>query len=116
MTPRVWQCAHHIVTENERVLGGVQAWEKGETAAFGELMWASHESSRVDFHNSCPELDALVTRARQAGAWGARLSGGGFGGATINLVATEKAEALVQALGAECLITRAAAGARVVSA
>lgn len=79
--------ALHVIGENERVLAGAQALRSGDVAAFGELMFASHESSRVNFENSCPELDFVVDTARATdGVLGARLSGGGFGGGVVVLV------------------------------
>jgi galactokinase len=89
----------------------------GKLAEFGRLMFESHESSRVNFENSCPELDLLVAAAQKTpGVLGARLSGGGFGGATINLVRKGSEEAVVKALTAAlpevtCLVTRASDGA-----
>lgn len=117
LVDRIFHRALHIVGENERVLTGSEALRKGDFARFGELMFASHESSRVNFENSCPELDQLVETARQTpGVYGARLSGGGFGGATINLVEAGREEEVVRALTAalpnvSCLITKAADGA-----
>jgi galactokinase len=117
MADRIHRRALHIVGENERVLAGSEALRHGDLAAFGRLMYASHESSRVNFENSCPELDLLVEAARHTpGVHGARLSGGGFGGATINLVEKGREEHLVRALSAalpevRCLITKAANGA-----
>jgi len=114
---RIYQRARHITGENERVLAGSKALEQGDLATFGALMIESHESSRVFFENSCPELDALVATARKTpGVYGARLSGGGFGGATINLVERGREEEVVRALTAvspdiKCLVTSAAAGA-----
>ena len=85
--------ALHVVGENERVHAGVQALERDDLEAFGRLMFESHESSRVNFENSCPELDILVaTGASLPGAIGARLSGGGFGGITVHLVSAAEAE------------------------
>ena len=85
--------AKHVVGECERVMQGVAALEKGDVEAFGKLLFASHESSRVNFENSTPELDYLVELAQSVdGCLGARLSGGGFGGITIHLVRTEEAE------------------------
>ncbi len=79
--------ARHITGENRRVAEARAALARGDNAALGRLMFESHESSRVNFENSCPELDFLVESARTApGCLGARLSGGGFGGATLNLV------------------------------
>lgn len=87
LTEREYQCAYHIVGENERVTHGGKALRSGELEQFGQFLFQSHASSRDFFKNSCPELDQLVDIARaHAGCLGARLSGGGFGGATINLV------------------------------
>ncbi|MGN0870779.1 MAG: galactokinase [Victivallales bacterium] len=85
--------ALHVVGEDERVMRGVAFLEKGDIRSFGELLFESHESSRVNFENSCPELDALVEIARSIPVClGARLSGGGFGGITIHLVRHDAAE------------------------
>ena len=117
LADRIYRRALHITGENERVLEGARALREGRLEEFGRLMFESHESSRVNFENSCPELDLLVATARQTpGVLGARLSGGGFGGATINLVEKGREEAVVQALTAAlpeatCLITCAADGA-----
>lgn len=83
----------HVVTENERVLRGVEALKKGDLKTMGECMLASHRSSQFDFGNSCEELDAMVDCAQGLpGLYGCRLSGGGFGGCTVNLVAKQQAE------------------------
>ncbi|OGV59134.1 MAG: galactokinase [Lentisphaerae bacterium GWF2_52_8] len=85
--------AAHVVGENDRVLKGVAALENGDIAAFGRLLFASHQSSRENFENSCPELDCLVELASSLpGCAGARLSGGGFGGISIHLVENAKAQ------------------------
>jgi galactokinase len=82
--------AAHIIGENERVLRGVEFLESGNVADFGRLMTASHESSRVNFENSTPELDLLVSIAKStSGVLGARLTGGGFGGAIVVLLSRE---------------------------
>jgi galactokinase len=87
LTEREFQCAHHVVGEIQRVVHGAKALRDGDFAQFGQFMFQSHESSRDNFHNSTRELDLLVAIARQHPAClGARLTGGGFGGATINLV------------------------------
>ena len=79
--------AAHVVGENERVFEAVELLRTGNIAAFGRLMAASHESSRVNFENSTPELDLLVAIAQlQPGVYGARLTGGGFGGAIVAAV------------------------------
>ncbi len=76
----------HVVTEIERVRQFVALVEAGRLADLGPLLDASHESLRVDFEVSCPELDVAVEAARAAGALGARMTGGGFGGSAIALV------------------------------
>jgi galactokinase len=75
----------HVVTENERVLQTVALLESTGPAAIGPLLDASHASMRDDFEISCPELDLAVEAARGAGAVGARMTGGGFGGSAIAL-------------------------------
>jgi galactokinase len=87
LTEREYQCAYHIVGEIQRVVAGAKALREGNFAQFGHFMFQSHESSRDFFKNSTRELDLLVGIARQHSAtFGARLTGGGFGGATINLI------------------------------
>lgn len=94
--------ARHVVSENARVVAAVQALEHGDLAAVGRLMNESHESSRVLFENSCEEVDFLAATARRcAGCYGARLSGGGFGGAILAMVNASACEAFVEAFAAE---------------
>ena len=76
----------HIVTENQRVLDTVELLESTGPRGIGELMLASHVSQRDDFEVSVPELDVAVETSMAAGALGARLTGGGFGGSAIALV------------------------------
>jgi galactokinase len=79
--------ARHIIGENGRVLEGISLLEKGDMTTFGRLLYKSHESSRLNFENSCGELDTLVGIARSiSGVYGARLTGGGFGGAMLTLL------------------------------
>jgi galactokinase len=79
--------ARHVVTEDERTLRAADALRAGDLHAFGVLMWKSHESLRYDYEVSCKELDVLVDAAREIdGVLGARMTGGGFGGSTVNLV------------------------------
>ncbi len=93
LDPLIYRRASHIVGEDERVFAGIECLRAGDGAGFGELMFASHESSRQCFENSSPELDALVEIARDTpGVLGSRLTGGGFGGATISLVEEAKLE------------------------
>lgn len=76
----------HIVTENQRVLDTVTTLRESGARAIGDLLVASHASMRDDFEISVPELDTAVESALAAGAIGARMTGGGFGGAAIALV------------------------------
>ncbi len=93
LTEREYECAYHVVGEIQRVVFGSRALRDGDFAQFGQYMFQSHESSRDFFKNSAPELDLLVELARAHPAClGARLTGGGFGGATINLVQRDRAE------------------------
>jgi len=79
--------AAHVVGEIERVGRGIEFLREGNVGGFGELMYASHESSRTNFENSTEALDALVRIAREEkGVLGSRLTGGGFGGATVSLI------------------------------
>ena len=81
---------HHVVTENARVLESIRALKRGDLDHLGELMNASHNSLRDDYQVSCPELDTLVEAARNTpGILGARMTGAGFGGCTVNLVEKE---------------------------
>jgi len=78
--------ARHVVTETARVHEAVEALEAGDWARFGRLLVGSHESLRDDFEVSCAELDVAVDAAVDAGAVGARMTGGGFGGSAIALL------------------------------
>lgn len=84
--------ARHVITENARVLEGVKALQGGNFKRFGELMVASHQSLREDYEVSTPELDNLVEVMLEHGALGARLTGAGFGGATVALVEESRYE------------------------
>ena len=87
LPPVVAKRARHVIAENARVLDAVAAARRNDLAAFGALMDASHASLRDDYQVSCAELDAMVEIARQQrGCLGARLTGAGFGGCTVNLV------------------------------
>jgi galactokinase len=77
----------HVITENARVMEATAALERGDLDAFGDLMAQSHGSLRDDYEVSCAELDTMVDLATKIeGVFGARMTGGGFGGCTINLV------------------------------
>ncbi|MEV8268353.1 galactokinase [Microbacterium sp. NPDC076911] len=88
----------HVVTENQRVLDTVRALREVGPDAIGELLVASHVSMRDDFEISVPELDRAVDAALAAGAIGARMTGGGFGGAAIALVARADVETISSAV------------------
>jgi galactokinase len=116
--------ARHVIHENARVLAAAEAMRAGDAAALGRLMHASHASLRDDYEVSSPALDAMVrcAQAHQA-CHGARMTGAGFGGCAVALVATEEVDAFTTAVG-RCyeastgrqptlLATRAAAGAMV---
>jgi galactokinase len=91
--------ARHVVTEDERALAAVAALTEGRYEEFGALMNASHESLREDYEVSCRELDLMVEIARrQPGTLGARMTGAGFGGCTVNLVRREAAAAFAPAV------------------
>ena len=92
--------ARHVVTENARVLEAVDALRARDWQKLGRSMDASHESLRQDYEVSCPELDVAVAAARQEGALGARMTGGGFGGSVITLVPAAKAAAVRAGVGA----------------
>jgi len=91
----------HVITENQRVLDAGSALRRDDLASFGTLMFQSHASLRDDYAVSCPELDLLVETARSMqGIYGARMTGGGFGGCTVNLVAVEAVAEFQQKLAA----------------
>ncbi|WP_309069191.1 galactokinase [Microbacterium sp.] len=87
----------HIVTENQRVLDTVAALAAAGPRAIGELLVASHASMRDDFEISVPELDTAVEAALEAGAIGARMTGGGFGGSAVALVEASAVDAVADA-------------------
>ena len=79
--------ARHVIGENDRVLRAVEALRGDDLAALGRLLDASHASLRDDYEVSVPEVEATVDRLKAAGAAGARIMGGGFGGAVLALLA-----------------------------
>ncbi len=97
----IYRRCRHIITENERVHAVAAALESGNWRLF-PLMAESHRSMRDDYEISCPELDVMVElAAKQPGIYGARMTGGGFGGCTINLVAAEHAPEFQRRMVAE---------------
>jgi galactokinase len=90
--------ARHVVTENARVLETVAALSAGRIAEIGPLLTASHISLRDDYEVSCAELDTAVEAALEAGALGARMTGGGFGGCAIALVPLQLRDTVTDAV------------------
>ncbi|MEN9022455.1 MAG: galactokinase [Verrucomicrobiales bacterium] len=88
--------ARHVVTEIQRTQDAVEAIQDHYWEKLGELMYASHDSLAKDYEVSCPELDTVVAIAQElgvsGGVYGARMTGGGFGGSTISLVKTSQAK------------------------
>jgi galactokinase len=94
--------ARHVVTENARTLRAADALRAGDLAAFGRLLNDSHESLRTDYDVSTSELDTLVEIALSVpGVFGARMTGGGFGGCTVTAVEAERAEPVAAGIAGE---------------
>jgi galactokinase len=100
MEPKSLMRARHVISENLRTVAAEKALEKGDLTEVGRLMAEAHWSYSKDFEGSCVEADAMVELAQDIpGLIGARLTGGGFGGCTINLVERSKAKAFAEELG-----------------
>jgi galactokinase len=88
----LYKRCRHVVTENQRVIAAAAALEQNDLRRLGELMAESHRSLRDEYEVSCPELDLLVEVASQTeGVHAARMTGGGFGGCTVNMVSSKAA-------------------------
>lgn len=99
MAPKSLMRARHVISENLRTIAACNALLRGDMKELGRLMGEAHRSYSVDFEGSCVEADAMVALAQDLpGLIGARLTGGGFGGCTINLVEQGKAPAFAEAL------------------
>jgi galactokinase len=99
LSPVIYKRVRHVVTENGRVQEAATALTTGNLAKLGKLMADSHRSLRDDYEVSTPELDLMVELAKdQKDVYGARMTGGGFGGCTINLVHSDRAEKVQQRL------------------
>jgi galactokinase len=98
MSEIVFRRCRHVITENARVIDAGKALNGSDFAGFGRLMTASHASMRDDFAISAPEVDTMVELAVAFGSsvYGARMTGGGFGGSTVNLVAAGDVDAFVR--------------------
>jgi galactokinase len=99
LDPETFRRVRHVVTENDRVLQVVELLAGAGPAGIGPLLDASHASMRDDFEISCPELDLAVGAARAAGAIGARMTGGGFGGSAIALTPVAAEQQVRAAVG-----------------
>ena len=97
MSERVFRRCRHVITENARTLDAAATLRTDDLSRFGRLMAASHASMRDDFEISAPEVDTMVDLATafSGGVYGARMTGGGFGGSTVNLVAAPDVDAFV---------------------
>ena len=94
--------ARHVVTEDDRVLAAVKALSAGDVESLGRLFYASHESMRNDYEVSIPEIDLIVDLARATpDVYGARLTGGGFGGSVVMLARPGRGRAAAVAIAAE---------------
>ncbi|MGZ3497240.1 MAG: galactokinase [Vulcanimicrobiaceae bacterium] len=125
--PLVYRRCRHVITENTRVLQAAKALEDGDVRAFGALMDASHKSLRDDYEVSSTELDTMVELARACeGVYGARMTGGGFGGCAIVLVERDRLDRVAEVVTngyerefgvkPELYRSAAAAGAQVLAA
>jgi len=93
----IYRRCRHVISENDRVLRGADALRSDDLRTFGMLMADSHRSLRDNYEVSCPELDLMVELANEVeGVIGARMTGGGFGGCTINLVESDRVDAVKQ--------------------
>jgi len=96
LPPLTQKRCQYVVEENERVLHAVEALKAGDLQTFGKLMNASHTGLRDDYEVSCKELDAMVEIAwANEGVVGARMTGAGFGGCTVNLVRQDAVDAVI---------------------
>ena len=100
MAPKSLMRARHVISEDLRTVAACDALLKGNLAELGRLMAEAHTSYSKDFEGSCEEADAMVALAQDLpGLIGARLTGGGFGGCTVNVVEQAQAPAFAEALG-----------------
>ncbi|HEX4650979.1 MAG TPA: galactokinase [Granulicella sp.] len=99
MSEAAYKRARHVISDSQRVLDGLALLRAGDIAGFGQLLNAAHASYRDDFEASCAECDLLQQiGSEQPGCYGARLTGGGFGGCVVNLVEADTAERFAETL------------------
>ncbi len=92
--------ARHVITENNRTLGAIEALNQGDLLTFGQLMNQSHDSLRDDYEVTGTELDTLVEEARKIeGTIGSRMTGAGFGGCTVSIVKEDQVESFIREVG-----------------
>ena len=96
--PVVRRRVRHVVTENQRVLDTVALLRAGRVREIGPLLTASHVSMRDDFEITVPEIDTAVEAALAAGAYGARMTGGGFGGCVLALIDADRVDQVTAAV------------------
>lgn len=127
MDRTIFRRARHVVSEIARTLEAVQKIRERDWDSVGQLMYLSHESLRVDYEVSCPELDTVVEIARnigpEGGVYGCRMTGGGFGGCTVALIKTDAEQDIMRKIAAEyrhatgieasMFVSRPAQGARI---
>ena len=102
LTDVIYKRCHHVISENERVIQAANCLKGNDMRGFGKLMGASHCSLRDDYEVSCLELDVMVEIASKIeGVFGARMTGGGFGGCTINLVRSEKVNSFCEEIASK---------------
>ena len=102
----------HLESEGPRVYQVVDALRAGDLERIGELFREGHESLRVDFEVTTPELDRLVDLAYEQGAYAARMTGGGFGGSIVALVASDRAGTFAERMPGRAWVSAASDGAR----
>jgi galactokinase len=102
MSNEAFKRCRHVITDSQRVVDGLALLRAGEIVAFGKLLNDAHRSFRDDFEASCTQCDILAAIAQaQSGCYGARLTGGGFGGCVVGLVEADASEGFVAAIAAE---------------
>ena len=99
MSETAYKRCRHVISDSQRVLDGLALLRAGDSAGFGQMLNDAHRSYRDDFEASCAECDLLAELGQvQAGCYGSRLTGGGFGGCTVSLVEAEASELFVETL------------------
>lgn len=102
LSETIYRRCRHVITENARVPQAVAALREGDIGMLGDLMGESHQSLRDDYQVSCPELDLMVDLAsKHSGVYGSRMTGGGFGGCTVNVVDRAVAAEFKRGIAAE---------------